>query len=132
MGVYFRKSVKIFPGVRLNVSKTGTSWSIGPRGLKLNIGKKGTYLNSSIPGTGIYSRQKLSGSKNKPSYSDNSTQKPLAPHVTLLAVWFGGGGFLSVILSLVNWSWNPIIIWAVSFIALLLGVLSYEKNKNDK
>ncbi len=132
MGIYFRKSVKILPGIRLNVSKTGTSWSIGPRGLKLNIGKKGTYLNSSIPGTGIYSRQKLSGSKDKMSYSDNSKQKPLAPHVTFLAVWFGGGGFLSVILSLVNWSWNPIIIWAVSFIALLLGVLSYEKSKNNK
>lgn len=61
MGLYFRKRVKIFPGVHLNISKTGTSWSVGPRGASVNVGKKGVYVNSGIPGTGIYSRTKISG-----------------------------------------------------------------------
>ena len=60
----FRKRVKVLPGVHLNFSKSGISTSIGPRGAKISVGKKGTYLNTSIPGTGLYSRQKLSDSSN--------------------------------------------------------------------
>lgn len=52
------------PGVHLNFSKSGVSTSIGPKGAKINIGKRGTYLNTSIPGTGLYSRQKISDSHN--------------------------------------------------------------------
>ena len=72
MGLYFRKSIKIVPGLRLNVSKRGTSVSIGPRGAKLNIGKRGTYVTTGIPGTGIYSRTKISGGSKKPTNSDYS------------------------------------------------------------
>lgn len=65
MGTSFRKSVKIAPGIKLNFSKRGVSTSIGPKGAKINVSKRGTYLNTSIPGTGIYNRQKISGSSNK-------------------------------------------------------------------
>ena len=71
MGIFFRKSVKIAPGVRLNFGKRGTSVSIGPRGAKVNFSKKGTYLNTSIPGTGIYMREKISGSKANQRYVSN-------------------------------------------------------------
>lgn len=60
MGLYFRKRIKILPGVHMNVSKSGTSWSVGPRGAKVNFGKRGTYVTTGIPGTGIYSRTKVS------------------------------------------------------------------------
>ena len=55
MGLYFRKRIKILPGVHMNVSKSGT----GPRGAKVNFGKRGTYVTTGIPGTGIYSRTKV-------------------------------------------------------------------------
>lgn len=61
MGLYFRKRIKILPGVHMNISKSGTSWSVGPRGAKVNFGKRGTYVTTGIPGTGIYSRTKVSG-----------------------------------------------------------------------
>ena len=32
MGFRFQKRIKIMPGVRLNLSKSGASWSVGPRG----------------------------------------------------------------------------------------------------
>lgn len=64
----YRKRIKIAPGVHLNFSKGGVSTSIGPKGAKISIGKNGTYLNTSIPGTGLYSRDKLSGG-NKSSNS---------------------------------------------------------------
>ena len=57
----YRKRVKIAPGVHLNFSKNGVSTSIGPKGAKVTFGKNGTYMSTSIPGTGLYSRQKISG-----------------------------------------------------------------------
>ena len=60
----YRKRIKILPGVHLNFSKSGMSTSIGPKGAKISIGKKGTYLNTSIPGTGLYSRRKISSTSN--------------------------------------------------------------------
>ncbi len=62
MPTYIRKSIKILPWVKLNISKTGPSLSIGPKGAKLNISKKGVYINSSILGTGVYNKTKLSTS----------------------------------------------------------------------
>ncbi|WP_261387858.1 DUF4236 domain-containing protein [Chitinophaga pinensis] len=56
----YRKRIKIIPGVHLNISRKGISTTIGVRGASLNIGPNGTYLNTSIPGLGIYNRQRLS------------------------------------------------------------------------
>ena len=58
----FRRRVKLIPGVHLNFSKNGISTSIGFKGASVTFSKKGTYVNAGIPGTGIYSRQKLSSS----------------------------------------------------------------------
>ena len=55
----FRRRIKIAPGVNVNLSKSGVSASIGPKGAKVTVGPKGTYLHTSIPGTGIYNRQKI-------------------------------------------------------------------------
>ncbi|MDO8752804.1 MAG: DUF4236 domain-containing protein, partial [Anaerolineales bacterium] len=62
MGVRFRKSIKLAPGIRMNFSGSGVSWTLGPRGASIGVGKRGTYLNTGIPGTGIYSRERLSPS----------------------------------------------------------------------
>ena len=50
MALFFRKRIKILPGVTLNLSKSGVS---------ATVGKRGTYLNAGLPGTGIYSRPRL-------------------------------------------------------------------------
>ena len=56
----FRKSVKITKGVKLNLSKSGPSLTVGPgKGISFNVGSKGAYLNWSIPGTGVYDRVRL-------------------------------------------------------------------------
>jgi hypothetical protein len=59
MAIRFRKSFKLAPGVRMNLSGGGMSWSVGPRGASVGIGKRGTYLNTGIPGTGLSVRQKI-------------------------------------------------------------------------
>ena len=54
MGFNFRKSLKIAPGVRLNITKKGlSSVSLGGRGARVNLGKKGTKTTVGIPGTGL-------------------------------------------------------------------------------
>lgn len=53
MGWRYRRSVKLFPGVKINLSKTGASLSVGGRGATMNIGKRGVRRTLSIPGTGI-------------------------------------------------------------------------------
>lgn len=60
MALRFRKSFKLAPGIRMNVSGSGASWTLGPRGANVGIGKRGTYLNTGIPGTGLYAREKIS------------------------------------------------------------------------
>jgi hypothetical protein len=55
----YRKRIKIIPGIHLNLSKNGISTSVGMKGASLTFGRNGTYINTSIPGTGIYNRQKI-------------------------------------------------------------------------
>ena len=54
MGLQFRRSIKMAPGIRINFGKKSTSVSVGPRGAKVTIGTKGTHVSAGIPGTGIY------------------------------------------------------------------------------
>jgi len=51
--VRFRKSLKIMPGVRVNLSKSGVSTSFGGRGATVNVSKRGVRSTLSVPGTGL-------------------------------------------------------------------------------
>ena len=53
MGFRFRRSFRVFPGLRLNLSKSGVSTSIGTRGAWFTIGPNGTRATVGIPGTGL-------------------------------------------------------------------------------
>jgi len=65
----FRRRVELLPGVHLNISGSGLGVSVGPRGASVSFGPKGTYSNVSIPGTGFYSRAKLSSQRRRGSSS---------------------------------------------------------------
>ena len=74
MGWRFRKYIQIVPGVRLNISKSGISFTFGKKGASVNVGKDGAYLNTSIPGTGLYNRQKIYSTKKKKSSSKSNSK----------------------------------------------------------
>lgn len=62
MGFRYRKSVKIAPGVRMNISKSGASVSVGGKGGHVTVNSKGeTRVGASIPGTGVSYSEKVSG-----------------------------------------------------------------------
>lgn len=63
----FRRRVRLFPGMYINLSKTGISTTVGIPGASINLGRQGAFLNTGIPGTGLYDRQRLGAKKKKPS-----------------------------------------------------------------
>lgn len=65
MGLRVRKSIKLMPGVRLNISKSGISTSIGVKGATVNL-KPGRKARATvgIPGSGLsYTTTLSSGDK---------------------------------------------------------------------
>jgi uncharacterized protein DUF4236 len=52
--IRFFRRVTLLPGLRLNLSKSGASVSIGHRGAWYTVGPRGRRATLGIPGTGIY------------------------------------------------------------------------------
>jgi len=79
--VRFWRRFKIAPGVTLNISKTGFSFSIGPRGAKYTIGTSGSRVTVGMPGTGLHYTHKFgAGSKSeaRPSEEPEAAPAPAA------------------------------------------------------
>ncbi len=73
MGFNFRKSIKIMPGVRVNLTKKGiSSVSVGKNGARVNVGKKGTRTTVGLPRTG------LSYSSYSPRNKQSKVKAPLS------------------------------------------------------
>jgi Protein of unknown function (DUF4236) len=53
MGLRFRRSIRLLPGVRLNVGLRRASLSIGPPGLAYNVRSKGSQVTVGLPGSGL-------------------------------------------------------------------------------
>jgi len=58
----FRRSIRLIPGVRLNLGLHGAGLSVGPRGLHVGVNRRGMYTSAGIPGTGIYAVHHIRGS----------------------------------------------------------------------
>ncbi len=62
-GFRFRKTIGVLPGVRINLSKSRVSTSLGGRGATVNVGADGRRMVTvGIPGTGMSYRAPLTGS----------------------------------------------------------------------
>ena len=62
MGLRFKKSIKVAPGVKLNLNKNSTSVTFGTRGVHYTVNSKGKKTASvGIPGTGISYTQSTKG-----------------------------------------------------------------------
>ena len=154
--------MKLFPGVYLNFSKSGMSTSIGPKGARITFGKNGTFLNTSIPGTGLYSRQKIadgnenSKTKTMPKEKQSKNKEGLFSIANSWGCCFRWLGIFSIIFLFVNLiqliignfdsSENDldaikgasiiaaifIIVYLPQIIESLNRIVAYASNKNDK
>jgi hypothetical protein len=46
--------MKLMPGVRMNLSRSGPSLSFGVRGAHLTVGRRGVTRTVGLPGTGVF------------------------------------------------------------------------------
>jgi len=54
MPIRFHRQFTLFPGVKVNVSKTGMSITIGGKGFHLNFSKRGVMQTTNLPGKGLF------------------------------------------------------------------------------
>jgi hypothetical protein len=50
----FYRRISIFPGLSVNLSKSGPSLTVGMRGAHVTLGHRGVTRTVGLPGTGIY------------------------------------------------------------------------------
>lgn len=128
MAFRFRRRIKVAPGVHLNIGKNGVSTSIGTRGASITMGSKGTYINTSIPGTGMYNRQKIGNNSPSQNISNNGGCGGI------VLVWF----FLIISLPLAYFAWLGesiewvILLGLISLICIVVIITQYVSKSNAK
>jgi hypothetical protein len=92
MGLRFRKTFSILPGVKLNIGKRSASVRVGVKGLGFTAGTAGQTVTASLPGSGFSVSHKLKG-RSVPTRAEAPvrTEAPAAkrrrPWVVLVAVY---------------------------------------------
>jgi hypothetical protein len=59
MAFRFLRRFKIAPGLTLNLSKSGVSFSMGVKGAKYTVGPQGKHVSIGIPGSGLFYTKKI-------------------------------------------------------------------------
>jgi len=54
MGFRFRRTIKVLPGIRLNLSRSGISTSVGVRGAHVTVGHGRVRETVGVPGSGAF------------------------------------------------------------------------------
>lgn len=118
MGIRVRKSIKIAPGVKVNVGKKSTSVSVGGKGFRYTTsttGKKTTTVG--VPSSGLsYSTSHGGGKKKNSAHVTPSGAAPAAPRNSK------AGGVVLVVLAAVSFLIGlPTVVFG-GWIFLLIGV----------
>ena len=90
MGLRFRKSIKILPGVKLNLGKKSAGVSVGTTGARYSVNSSGRKTSTvGVPGTGL-SYSKSSGSKKGKDSSSGLPWRLIAAVGVLVFLLIGG------------------------------------------
>ena len=133
MGIRFRKSFKVAPGVRLNVGKKSSSISVGGKGFHTSVSTTGRRTNTvGIPGTGISHVSTSGGKQSKVEHHTGSHQKPATARtykVCGVIMWIIG--ILALLLAIVGFSTAGaagILFLIIAIPCILLGI-SWSRRK---
>jgi hypothetical protein len=88
----FRRSIRIAPGVRLNLGKHGASASVGVRGVHINVGRGHPTTAVGVPGSGISYTARLptAGKRSRRSPHVTWGQRIIGAAVVLAFCWWMG------------------------------------------
>lgn len=103
MVLRFRRTMKIAPGVQLNLTKKGVSARIGPRGAGITTGTSGTTVSAGIPGSGLHVSKKVKAAT-KRADAQNAAKPENGPGGGTKLGFFGWTGVFV---------WVLIILWGV-------------------
>lgn len=111
MGWRYRKSIKIAPGIKLNVGKKSMGVSIGGKHAGVSVNSKtGVTTRASIPGSGLSYTQRVGGKKNRsrrtssrpPARAIARSEQPVQKIPVVLRTWYIVLAVLCVIGGLAN------------------------------
>ncbi|HZB99507.1 MAG TPA: DUF4236 domain-containing protein [Nitrososphaeraceae archaeon] len=89
MSLKFRKSIKLFPGAKINIGKTGIGVSTGIKGAHIGINKRGVYTGLGIPGTGISTQQYIGKGEKPIVLPATPKNNHLFLKILFFPIWFG-------------------------------------------
>lgn len=142
MAIRFRKSIKLMPGVRVSLSKSGISGSLGTNGARVSVNSKGQVRGTAgLNGTGLSSTTMLNGKSKSKSKSTKTTTKEVVPIVTskddipnvsifmVVIPWIFLGAFVHewagyawLFLMIPAWIFNKVLRFAAEYPSLVPGV----------
>lgn len=117
MGLRFRKSVKVAPGVKLNVGKKSVGVSLGGKygGVSFNS-MSGARARVSAPGTGISYSTKIGNSSNgSPQYQSSSTSSGNKKGGGCLISFLKICGIILMLPFTLVFGWIAGLIWLIAF-----------------
>lgn len=137
MGLRVRKSIKIAPGVKLNIGKKSVGVSVGGKhgGVSINS-NSGINTRVSVPGTGVSYTQHVS-KKSHISSGTNSKQNSSAvsPGVSLFIgsiLIIIGIAAISVGIFVNEVTGGGPILWCAGGFCILLGIINIIQFKNNR
>ena len=90
MGLRFRKTFSILPGVRLNIGKKSASVRFGIKGLGFTAGTAGQTVSASLPGSGFSVSHKIK-ERDAPARAEGPAAERPRPWVALVAIYVVAG-----------------------------------------
>lgn len=80
MALRFRKSITLFPGVKINLSRSGPSLSVGVPGIRRTYHTDGRVTTSvGIPGTGLSWTETTRGNRTNATAASSNSRASIAP-----------------------------------------------------
>lgn len=129
MGLRFRKSAKIAPGVRVSFGKNSASVSIGGKGGRYTVSSTGRRTTSvGVPGSGlsyVSVKSNRSGTKRSPTVRPARSSKSFTVYGVILLIIAA----IAIILGLVSFSVGGWFLIVVGVLCLIPGVCYFRKAK---
>lgn len=131
MGIRFRKSMKIAPGVRMNIGKKSVGVSVGGKGARYSVSSSGrTTTSASIPGTGLSYVSTSSSKKRSTSAGPIQASPSRGARVGGIVMLVLAG--LALLIGLLSISVGGAVFLVMGAVFLLLGILILRKSKKRR
>jgi Protein of unknown function (DUF4236) len=82
---------RLFPGARINLSKSGVSLSVGRRGAWFTTGNRGQRVTFGAPGTGLFWTEHAQTQKSALAYQ-RAALLGLVAVAAIVLIWIFAGG----------------------------------------